>query len=68
MSLPASTQDLAEYNLVTLVKRTPNGNGEPHVVPVADVDTIEVRTTFSGVVFACSLVPTEASSDLGKNI
>lgn len=68
MSLPVSTQDLPECNLVTLVKRTPNGNGEPHVVPVVDVDTIGVRTAFSGVVFAYSLVQTEASSDLAKNI
>lgn len=47
MSLPsrASGKDVPEYNLVTLVKRSPNGSGEPHVVPVAEVDTIEVRAT-----------------------
>lgn len=46
LSNAVPTQDVPEYSLVTLVKRTPNWSGEPHVVPVADVDTIEVPYCF----------------------
>lgn len=59
--------DVSEYSLVTLVKRSQNGSVDPHVVPVGDVDSIEVWHLLSKCLFSCSH-PTETVSDFAPDI